>query len=312
MRLVYLVFAISLILFSGCGTDPNPSNIKEEWFIESDKCRVSSSVRINNTETNFIRCRAKYIDFGKGGVVTIHFDPGTSGSFMLPGNGWLILNYNANHPAAGTIPADKTNLSDIPESVPDNTVSIHYYDPTGVKYIGSGSIKVNTNVVSSYSKWIVLDADFSEIQLTATSGEINIPMDGSITSKAGKFTYTVFDDSYIAYIGLYRYEISRLLTNSPVKWTTNSCLQCNDGVPPALPYASSLCTRDFYIAAALQYAWAAEGYARLSEWDKATDMATYVNKELMDADSYCSNSPVIENPGLDCKSLAYLWPCQNN
>jgi hypothetical protein len=51
------------------------------------------------------------------------------------------------------------------------------------------------------------------------------------------------------------------------------------------------CIRDAYVAAAVQYAWAAECYARNEEDAKAGEAAKMMYEQLTNAQSLCSDAP---------------------
>lgn len=115
------------------------------------------------------------------------------------------------------------------------------------------------------------------------------------------------DGGNLRYNGPYKSEVRRLLSKSPTRWQTPTCLTCNDGIPPQIP-SEMPCMRDKYVYAALTYAWAAESYIRVGETDKATSAAKSMFGELQKADSLCSDAPGISG-AQPCLTLE-MWTCR--
>lgn len=105
------------------------------------------------------------------------------------------------------------------------------------------------------------------------------------------------------YQGSYEGEVRHLL-NRVNGWRTSSNAQTDGGVPPNVSIGAA-CIRDTYVAAAVQYAWAAESYYRL-RLAQAASMAEEVHNNLLYANSLCSSA---SGGGLNnCRTLS-LWGC---
>jgi len=75
-------------------------------------------------------------------------------------------------------------------------------------------------------------------------------------------------------------------------------------VPPNVPVGTS-CIRDTYVAAAVNYAWAAEAYYRLGKYDQAAAAAVQMNENLQYARALCGGTGV---GGGDCRTFS-IFPC---
>lgn len=130
-------------------------------------------------------------------------------------------------------------------------------------------------------------------------------------AKTGGAQYTEVNatGSNLNYSGPYDREVRYLLAHSPQKWKTPSCPTCNDGVPP---YDTNRpppmpCMRDKYVYAALASAWAAESHEVVGNHPAAVDNAKMVRDNLNNANSLCSNAPVVGRP-MECTTRG-VWDC---
>src|SRR4051812_21697957 len=103
------------------------------------------------------------------------------------------------------------------------------------------------------------------------------------------------------YAGTYQNEVRHLLGRVS-GWRTSSNAQTDGGVPPNVSIGSG-CIRDTYVAAAVNYAWAAESYYRLNS-SNAASMAANMRSQLNNANQLCSNA---SSGGV--KNLWALRPC---
>ncbi|MGQ0642611.1 MAG: hypothetical protein ACT4P6_17855 [Gemmatimonadaceae bacterium] len=105
------------------------------------------------------------------------------------------------------------------------------------------------------------------------------------------------------YVGLYQGEVRRLLSGVS-GWRTSRNAATDGGVPPNVSIGAA-CIRDTYVAAAVQYAWAAESYYRLNH-SSAGSMAAQMHSNLLSANGLCSSATgaAINN----CRTLS-LWGC---
>ncbi len=103
-----------------------------------------------------------------------------------------------------------------------------------------------------------------------------------------------------AYRGEHRREI-RLLLERAGGWRTSRDIRTDGGVPPPVRIG---CLRDAYVAAAVQYAWAAESYYRLRDPSSAR-MAASARDDLDRADELCAGSGP---DGRICETLQ-IWGC---
>lgn len=105
------------------------------------------------------------------------------------------------------------------------------------------------------------------------------------------------------YTGPYASEVQTLLGRVS-GWTLTSCATCSDGVPPQVAVGD--CQRDHYVAAAVQYAWAAASYANVGNPGQAEAMAREMHALLQQATALCSDAP--STGGSYCRTLS-IWPC---
>jgi hypothetical protein len=127
------------------------------------------------------------------------------------------------------------------------------------------------------------------------------------SNSGGVGTGTGSSSTSTSYSGSYASDVSLLLSRVS-GWKTNSCLTCNDGIPPTVKIGTN-CVRDTYVAAAVNYAWAAESYARLGKSTDASSMAVRMNTELQRARALCSNGPVFGgSSGITCQTLS-IYSC---
>lgn len=99
--------------------------------------------------------------------------------------------------------------------------------------------------------------------------------------------------------------IVRDLLSKVSGWRTPSCANCNDGIPPTVNIGTN-CIRDTYVAAAVNYAWAAESYYRLGDTSKAAAMINLMNQSLQYARNLCSSAPGVG--GGNCLTFS-IYPC---
>jgi hypothetical protein len=105
------------------------------------------------------------------------------------------------------------------------------------------------------------------------------------------------------YAGTYQNEVRHLL-NRVSGWRTSTNAQTDGGVPPNVSIGAG-CIRDTYVAAAVNYAWAAESYYRLNSAN-ASPMAANMRSQLNSGNSLCSNA---SSGGLNnCRTLS-IWGC---
>jgi hypothetical protein len=103
------------------------------------------------------------------------------------------------------------------------------------------------------------------------------------------------EDDKIFYKGPNSDLIALLLTK--VKgWRTPKSLTINDGIPPKI---NQECVRDNYVAAALNFAWAAESYFRLNS-DKSAQMALKAAEQIQRALALCSDKPTVGTDNSKC------------
>lgn len=108
----------------------------------------------------------------------------------------------------------------------------------------------------------------------------------------------------VRYTGSYDQNVRSLLSKVS-GWQTPSSLNASDAVAPNVPVGTN-CIRDTYVAAAVNFAWAAESYYRLGETARAAEMAANMQTQLNNARSLCSNAPGIG--GGDCRTFS-IYPC---
>jgi hypothetical protein len=169
------LFGLPLALLVGCAP--------ESWSLTD--CQLSSTVELSmggaSTSAGFGGCQA-YWDNETDTVTLQLMKGGTSGSFALPGDGWLTLRY------AGAS-AENTSFSVTgwsTDAVPLTTMQAQYqYDPAVGGFgsaFGSGSITVATNQYSSTGVGV---------HLAATSLDLDIGggnrLSGSFTAIGGSF-----------------------------------------------------------------------------------------------------------------------------
>jgi hypothetical protein len=119
----------------------------------------------------------------------------------------------------------------------------------------------------------------------------------SFTSKGSPGAVTLTPQSF-KYNGKHSDWVRKLLTRVG-GWECPS----NDGesgTPPKVK--AKTCNRDHAVAAAVQYAWAAECYARNEEDSKAQSAAEKMYKELELAQAYCSDTPSFAGAG-ECDTM---------
>ena len=103
-----------------------------------------------------------------------------------------------------------------------------------------------------------------------------------------------------AYQGAHRREIRLLLERAGGRRTSRDT-RTDGGTPPPVRIG---CLRDAYVAAAVQYAWAAESYYRLRD-PSAARMAASARDDLDRADELCAGSGP---DGRICETLR-IWGC---
>jgi hypothetical protein len=105
------------------------------------------------------------------------------------------------------------------------------------------------------------------------------------------------------YTGNYASTVKSML-GGVTGWKTSTNPATDPGVPPNVKVGT--CTRDLYVAAAVNYAWAAESYFRLGDLTQSSKMAGFMNGELSKATSLCSGNPTAVNIG--CLTMP-IWKC---
>jgi hypothetical protein len=170
-----------VLMLSSCSAKATPT----DWSRDTNECQITSSATINGTSAGFVGCRVHY--YADGEVVTVQLvTAGTSGSFLEPAPGWLVINTNANSPENATLTAGTVSGGVLPLSVPLNSASLIYVMSSGALASGSGPLQVGSNVVYPSTREMDLNATFDGIILAASSG--NLSMAGAVTVHAGAAT----------------------------------------------------------------------------------------------------------------------------
>lgn len=268
------------------------------FIVRNEGCAIQASVTRTDsagatTPVPLTDCMVKYdTDFG---VITWDLiAPGTSGSFALPGEGWITLSFDTDHYEPAQYAVSRLG-NQLPTSVEPQSVSLSFWPSGSMRLGGSGVLSLTQASVDPSASAAQLEASFAGVGLS----------DGSRLGGAASLSTRVgsgMDGPDSGYSGTGAADCARIL--AAYSWTCPAALTGPPGTPPDV---NAICIRDTYVGAAVNQCWAAECYARLGQTEKAEAAGNAAIEELRKADALCSDVVSID-PATPCTTLQ-VWGC---
>ncbi len=156
-------------------------NAPQTWVADTNSCQLTSSATIGGKSANWTGCRVHFD--GPDQIATFELmTPGTTGSFALPGPGWLSLSVALASPQNATLSVDDSH-SDLPTTLGDNSISIFYFPTGGGEQMAVGSTAVGNNGVDPNAPGAEFSANLSGVSLQTASGPV--ALGGNFSLAAG-------------------------------------------------------------------------------------------------------------------------------
>ncbi len=134
--------ALSVLLgLSACESSTSNGHSYE---LGPSECQLTSSLS-GPSGTTWSGCEMSF-DASNVTYTWVLMPPGTSGSILSPGNGWIVMTLDANSPENATLSLSG-QISTMPASVPIDQI-VFVYGTSGGRMGGTGSVAVGSNVVN--------------------------------------------------------------------------------------------------------------------------------------------------------------------
>ncbi|MFD2573554.1 hypothetical protein ACFSUS_23140 [Spirosoma soli] len=158
--LLLIVVAMS---HQGCDKDSVDAFPPIEWA--SNNCSVSGFGGLANQNVNWLEARARFSGGNK--VFTLQLmNAGTSGSFIMPGKGWLTISLHLDTGENITVPITNKKQSPLPAEVPLNEATIVYTDAqTGQNTYLQGNIKLGRYSLTRSEERFEIDVSLDGMRL---------------------------------------------------------------------------------------------------------------------------------------------------
>lgn len=177
--------AVVLIALSGCSSEDE----NQLFTMETNACQLTSTARVAGNDARWAGCRAQFSG-SPYNVLTMQFlTPGTTGSFISPGPGWLTISVSGESAEYTSLAVDDSDGSVLPVSVDPHSVSVYYFDANARKVFARGSLQVGRNTVYTRLGTVVFSAVLDGVTLDVTNGAfgdegqgaVPVPLSGMVT-----------------------------------------------------------------------------------------------------------------------------------
>lgn len=147
------------VLLSSCDDDEGDALI--EW--DQDYCEISSNLT-SNEGLQWTAVRARYSG-GDSKILTVQLmTPGSSGNWILPGDGWITLSVQLESPISGTLKA--VDSGTLPTSLKTDEISAYFTNPSsGYNIPFTGTIEVSSNIIDRTHQTFMIGLDFTDAKL---------------------------------------------------------------------------------------------------------------------------------------------------
>lgn len=157
------------VLFAACLTGCALEEELSSFVVELDQCQASSSGTVGGVNANWVGCRAHFSG-SPSNVLTMQFvTPGTTGSFIAPGPGWLTISVSVDSFEHTTLSIDNRDATVLPTNVSPTSAAVYYFDKNGRKSFASGSLRVGRNTVYTALYQVVFDASLDDVTVNVNS-----------------------------------------------------------------------------------------------------------------------------------------------